>query len=53
MRHVSVKEAHVLVREAIERRCSTDGGLRGAFQFFDRDRSGRISHAEFCAALKE
>jgi Ca2+-binding EF-hand superfamily protein len=51
--NVSPDEAIVMIRQKIEQRlASGPGGLRRAFQFFDSDGSGSISHAEFRNELR-
>ena len=50
---MSTRKAVQLIRETIERRLEGGpAGLRRAFQFFDEDASGSISHDEFKKALR-
>eukprot|EP01048_Picozoa_sp_COSAG05_P004035 COSAG05_NODE_203_length_14207_cov_24.645379_12_plen_364_part_00 len=53
VQNVSVDEAVRLIRAKVEQRLETGpSGLRRAFQFFDSDGSGLISHSEFRDELR-
>ena len=54
LKNIQLKVAKQMIQDKVRGKIEGGpGAQRRAFQFFDRDRSGRISHAEFCAALKE
>ena len=51
--HSATEPSLKLAPHSIAVAIAAGGGLRRAFQYFDRDRSGRISSEEFKIALKE